>query len=67
MILSKELFHVVSFVVGVVFSVLTLFFPEPLVFGFALLFSVMFIVDSFWFFLKKKFLKDSMSPIGVSK
>lgn len=64
---DKELLNLITFGAGVEFAIMTYFYKEPIYFGFMLLFSVMFIIDSFWIFLKKKVLKNGMQPIGVLK
>ena len=61
--MNKEQINLFTFVSAIIFIVLTFIFREKLLFGFMLLFSLMFIVDSFIYFVKNKLLKGN-KPIG---
>lgn len=60
----KSFINTFTFMSGICFAILTFFFREPIYFGFMLLFCIIFIVDSFWHFLKKFVLKDKLKAIG---
>jgi len=63
-LMSKEFLNIFGFLASIVFFGLYMLYNDKLYFGFMLLFSVMFIVDSFWYMLKKTILKDKFAPIG---
>ena len=61
-VLNKNILDIVVFSLAVCSIGVYLFTGNMLSFGFMLLFSTMFITDSFIYFFKKKF--NSSSPIG---
>ena len=62
--MKKEHLNLITFILAIGCTLLYLFTLNVLAFGFSLLFSIMFIVDSFWYFLKKFFIKDKLQAIG---
>ena len=62
--MKKETLNLITFILAILGILVYIFTINLLAFGFALLFSIMFVVDSFWYFLKKFFIKDKSAPIG---
>ena len=62
--MKQEHLNLITFILGVLSISIFIFTLNILSLGFGLLFGVMFIVDSFWHFLKKFFIKDKSKPIG---
>lgn len=62
--MEKIKFNLLTGAMGLIFGALFLLLNKLLLFGFALLFLTMFVIDSGWYFIKKKILKNSMKPIG---
>lgn len=62
--MNKQTMNLITFICAIVSIGIYVFTLNFLSLGFALLFSIMFIVDSLWFFIKKFFLKDKLAAIG---
>ena len=62
--MNKQTLNLITFIIAIISIFAYIFTLNFLCLGFALLFSVMFVVDSFWFFLKKFFIKDKLRAIG---
>ena len=62
--MKKETINLVTFILAVVSILVFTFTLNVLAMGFGLLFGSMFIIDSFWYMVKKKFVEPKSQPIG---
>lgn len=62
--MKKETMNLITFILSCVCIIFFVFTLNLLAFGFALLFSCMFAIDSFWYMIKKKFIDNKIKPIG---
>jgi len=62
--MEKNTLNLITFILACVCIVFFIFSFNVLSLGFALLFGIMFVVDSFWYFLKRYFIKDRFKAIG---
>lgn len=62
--MKKEHMNLITFILAISSTIGYIFTNNLLLFGFALLFDIMFIVDSFTYFIKKFVIVDSSKPIG---
>ncbi len=62
--INKNVMNLITFILSVGCIIAYIFTNNLLVFGFAILFSVMFVTDSLIYFFKNKVLNNSLKPIG---
>jgi hypothetical protein len=62
--MKKETLNLFTFILAIACTLIYIFTLNVLALGFSLLFGIMFVVDSFWYFLKKFFIQDKLQAIG---
>ena len=62
--MKKETLNLITFILACCSIIFFMFTLNVLALGFSLLFGIMFVIDSFWVFLKRYFIKDRFKAIG---